>query len=64
MCDQGIQRGVQRAGGALKKMAVGGLLPKTTELHTGCANGPKNKQRSCTPDVQMGAIATELVHLA
>jgi hypothetical protein len=25
-------------------MAVGGLLPKTTKLHTGIPNGPKNNE--------------------
>jgi hypothetical protein len=43
-CVKGAYRGGQRAGGAQKNGSTGGLLPKTTELHTGIPKGPKNNE--------------------
>jgi hypothetical protein len=46
-----IEGGSAPPGGArAKKMAVGGMLPKTTELHTKCPNkwmGPKTTKYVC-----------------
>jgi hypothetical protein len=45
-------------------MAAGGLLPNKNNEVAHQMSKWAQKQRSCTPDVRMGAKTTELIQLA